>query len=461
MTPPDAPDDLGSDEVTVVDPSSLRRAVAAAAVGNAVEWFDYSIYSFLAVTLGQVFFPGDPSSQTIAVFGIFAAALAVRPIGGIVFGSLGDRIGRQKVLAATMLIMAGASFSIGVLPSYATLGIGASILLLVARLVQGFSTGGEYGGAMTFVAEHAPDKDRGLLASWLEFGTLTGFVMGSGLVVVLTVLLPPADLLSWGWRIPFLIGGPLGVVGLYLRYRLGESPAFEGGDSGEEEEERGVGAQLRETVFGQSRPLLVCIGLVIVFNVSDYMLLAYMPTYLTENLHIDQTTGLLLVLVVMVLLMMFTLVVGRISDRIGRRKIALAGCLGFLVLAIPCFLLIQQGTPGTIFVGLFVLGLVLVCFTGTMPSTLPSLFPTRVRYGALSIGFNVSVALFGGTTPVIVAVLISATGSTLMPAAYLMFAAVVGGIAAYFMRESAGRPLKGSSPTVTSDAQARQVSGEA
>lgn len=191
------------------------------------------------------------------------------------------------------------------------------------------------------------------------------------------------------------------------------------------------------------------------------MLLAYMPTYLTENLGFDMTTGLLLVMVVMVLMMGLTVVVGRLSDRIGRRRIVLTGCIGFLVLSLPCFLLIQQRTTGAIFAGLLALGLVLVCFTGTMPATLPALFPTRVRYGALSIGFNVAVALFGGTTPLIVAALITATGSTLVPAAYLMFAAAVGAVAAYFMRETAGRSLKGSTPTVTSQEEARQVAGEA
>ncbi len=333
------------------------------------------------------------------------------------------------------------------------------LLLLVARLVQGFSTGGEYGGAMTFVAEHAPDKERGFRASWLEFGTLAGFVMGSGLVTALTVLLPPPDLLSWGWRIPFLVGGPLGLIGLYLRFKLGETPAFEqSDDSGEEGEGgRGIKAQLRETVVGQARPLLVCAGLVVVFNVTDYMLLAYMPTYLTENLAFDMTTGLLLVMLVMVVMMGLTLLVGRLSDRIGRRRIVLTGCIGFLVLSLPCFLLIQQRTTGAIFAGLLALALVLVCFTGTMPAALPALFPTRVRYGALSIGFNVSVALFGGTTPLIVAALITTTGNTLMPAVYLMFAAAVGAVAAYFMRETAGRSLKGSAPTVASDAPTPKV----
>src|SRR3954454_12870757 len=417
------------EDVTVVELGSLKRTVAAAAVGNAVEWFDYSIFSFLAVTLGKVFFPSG-SGQTLGAFAVFAVALAVRPLGGLFFGALGDRIGRQKVLATTMLLMAAGSFSIGLLPSYATFGIGASILLLVARLVQGFSTGGEYGGAMTFLAEHAPDRHRGRLTAWLECGTLAGFVLGAGLVVILTVVLGSSELESWGWRIPFLAGGPLGLIGLYLRFKLGETPAFEQSSEGQEDApgDHGLREQLRETVSEQRRSLLVCVGLVIVFNVADYLLLGYMPTYLTEELKVAQTTGLLLVLVAMVLMVGPTLYVGRLSDRIGRRKIALTGCAGFVVLAFPCFLLIEQASPGPILAGLLPLSVVLVAFTGTMPGILPALFPTRVRYGALSIGFNVSVAVFGGTTPLICQGLVQATGSTLVPAAYLALAAVVGGV---------------------------------
>ena len=211
--------------------------------------------------------------------------------------------------------------------------------------------------------------------------------------------------------------------------------------------DRGIKHQLRETIVIQARPLLVCVGLV--FNVTDYMLLAYMPTYLTENLAFEMTTSLLLVMVVMVLIGGHLRRYRRPSDRIGRRRIVLTGCLGLLVLSLASFLLIQQRTTGAILAGLLALGLVLDCFTGTMPATLPALFPTRVRYGALSIRFNAAVALFGGTMPLIVAGLVTATGSTLMPAAYLI-AAAVGAVAAYFMRETAGRSLKGSTPTVTS-----------
>jgi MFS transporter, MHS family, proline/betaine transporter len=311
---------------------------------------------------------------------------------------------------------------------------------------------------MTFVAEHSPDKRRGFLTSWLEFGTLGGFVLGSGLVTALSFALSPESFLSWGWRIPFLVGGPLGLIGLYLRLKLSETPAFEQEDSSEgEEKDQGVLAQLKQTFAGHSRALLLCTGLVIAFNVADYMLLTYMPTYLSENLRFDHTIALLIVLVVMVVMMGLTLVVGYLSDRVGRRRIILAGSIGFLVLAIPAFLIIQNVTVATIFGGMLLLGVALVCFTGTMPATLPALFPTRIRYTGLSIGFNIAVALFGGTTPIIVAALIAATGSLMMPAYYLMFAALCGGVAALAIGETARRSLKGSAPTVESEAEAREI----
>ncbi|MYS76988.1 MFS transporter, partial [Streptomyces sp. SID5926] len=261
---------------TATDPALVRRAVKAAALGNAMEWFDFGVYSYIAVTLGKVFFPsGNPTAQLLSTFGAFAAAFLVRPLGGMVFGPLGDRVGRQKVLAVTMIMMAAGTFAIGLIPSYATIGVWAPVLLLAARLVQGFSTGGEYAGASTFIAEYAPDKRRGFLGSWLEFGTLAGYIGGAGLVTLMTALLSDGDLMSWGWRIPFLIAGPMGIVGLYLRMRLEETPAFAA--EVEKAETARVKVPLREMVTGQWRALLLCVGLVLVFNVTDYMLLSYMP----------------------------------------------------------------------------------------------------------------------------------------------------------------------------------------
>ncbi|MGD1217653.1 MULTISPECIES: glycine betaine/L-proline transporter ProP [Streptomyces] len=434
-------------EITVTDPALVKRAVKAAALGNAMEWFDFGVYSYIAVTLGKVFFPsGNPTAQLLSTFGAFAAAFLVRPLGGMVFGPLGDRVGRQKILAFTMIMMAAGTFAIGLIPSYATIGVGAPILLLAARLVQGFSTGGEYAGATTFIAEYAPDKKRGFFGSWLEFGTLAGYIGGAGLVTLMTALLSDDALLSWGWRVPFLIAGPMGIIGLYLRMRLEETPAFAA--EVEKAEKSRPKVRLREMVAGQWRALLLCMGLVLVFNVTDYMLLSYMPSYLTSELKYDETHGLLVVLGVMVLMMVVQPFAGALTDRIGRRPLIFAGCAGFLALSVPALLLIRQGSLLAVALGMAALGLLLVCFTAAMPAALPALFPTKVRYGSLSIGFNISVSMFGGTTPLVVTALIGATGNMMMPAYYMMAAAVIGGVAVWFMSESAGRPLPGSAPSV-------------
>ncbi|MFI6353513.1 glycine betaine/L-proline transporter ProP [Streptomyces sp. NPDC050743] len=439
-------------DVTVTDPALVKRAVKAAALGNAMEWFDFGVYSYIAVTLGKVFFPsGNPTAQLLSTFGAFAAAFLVRPLGGMVFGPLGDRVGRQKVLALTMIMMAAGTFAIGLIPSYASIGVGAPLLLLAARLVQGFSTGGEYAGASTFIAEYAPDKKRGFFGSWLEFGTLAGYIGGAGLVTLMTALLSSQDLQSWGWRVPFLIAGPMGIIGLYLRMRLEETPAFAA--EVEKAEAARPKVPLREMVAGQWKALLLCMGLVLVFNVTDYMLLSYMPSYLTSELKYDETHGLLVVLGVMAVMMIVQPFAGALTDRVGRRPVIAAGCAGFLFLSIPALLLIREGSLLAVGLGMGALGLLLVCFTAAMPAALPALFPTRVRYGSLSIGFNVSVSLFGGTTPLVVTALIGATGNMMMPAYYMMAAAVVGGFAVWRMSESAGRPLPGSAPSV----EARQA----
>ncbi|MFJ9961334.1 glycine betaine/L-proline transporter ProP [Streptomyces avermitilis] len=447
---PVAPPVPSTTDVTVTDPALVKRAVKAAALGNAMEWFDFGVYSYIAVTLGKVFFPsGNPTAQLLSTFGAFAAAFLVRPLGGMVFGPLGDRIGRQKILALTMIMMAAGTFAIGLIPSYATIGVGAPLLLLLARLVQGFSTGGEYAGASTFIAEYAPDKKRGFFGSWLEFGTLAGYIGGAGLVTLMTALLSSDDLLSWGWRVPFLIAGPMGIIGLYLRMRLEETPAFaaELAKASKKEQDRPK-VPLRTMLSGQWRALLLCMGLVLVFNVTDYMLLSYMPSYLTSELKYDETHGLLVVLGVMALMMIVQPFAGALTDRIGRRPVIAAGCVGFLFLSVPAILLIRQGSLLAVALGMGALGLLLVCFTSAMPAALPALFPTKVRYGSLSIGFNVSVSLFGGTTPLVVTALIGATGNMMMPAYYMMAAAVIGGAAVWFMAESAGRPLPGSAPSV-------------
>ncbi|UXF65290.1 MULTISPECIES: MFS transporter [Rhodococcus] len=449
-----------SPDVCVTDNASVKRAVKATMLGNAMEWFDFGVYAYLATTIGKVFFPdASGSAQLLSTFAIFAAAFIVRPLGGLFFGPLGDRIGRKKVLATTIILMAGSTFAIGLIPSYESIGIAAPILLVLLRLLQGFSTGGEYGGASTFVAEYAPDKRRGFFASFLEFGTLAGYVAAAGIVTIIQTVVSSEDLLQWGWRIPFLIAGPLGLIGLYLRLRLEETPAFQMMEQAEERSlaDESTGKKLRETLVDNWRPLVLCIVLVATYNIAHYGLLSYMPTYLTNTLGYDESHGLVLMIIVMIVMMMGISYVGKFSDRVGRKPLLLSGFIGFFVLSLPAYLLIGVGNYVTVFLGLAILGGLLLLFVGVFPSVLPALFPTGIRYGGLAIGYNLAVSIFGGTTPLVLTALESATGSNLVAPMYMMIAAVIGGIAVLMIPETARKPLDGSPPSVATDEEARRI----
>ncbi|MFF9396083.1 MFS transporter [Streptomyces griseoluteus] len=448
------------DDVQVVEPPLLKRAVGASALGNCMEWFDFGVYSYLAATLGKVFFPGaSPGAQVISSFATFAAAFVVRPLGGLVFGPLGDRLGRQKVLATTMIMMAIGTFAIGVIPGYSTIGIAAPILLLVARMVQGFSTGGEYGGATTFVAEYSPDRRRGFLSSWLDFGTFVGYALGSALVTVLNLLLSDAEMLSWGWRIPFLIAGPLGVIGLYMRLKLEESPAFQQQMDEHEKSlaQESAGSEFKDIIKRHWKALLICMGLVLLYNVTNYMVTGYLPTYQTETLGRSSSSADVLVLIGMVWIVILITFLGRLSDRIGRRPLYGWAALAMIVLAVPAFLLIKMEGTWAPILGVLILSTLLACFAAPSAATLPALFPTAVRYAAMGIGFNFAVAAFGGTTPLVTAALVDITGDDLMPAYYLMLAGVIGLITVKFLPESAQVPLRGSQPMVGSDEERREL----
>ncbi|MDM5334937.1 MFS transporter [Ureibacillus composti] len=439
---------LKKEDVIVVDAKAAKRTVFVTSLGNAIEWFDFGVYAYLAVTIGKVFFPEiDPSYQLIYAFATFAIAFIARPIGGYVFGMLGDRVGRKKILALTLIMMAASTLFIGLIPSYSTIGVAAPILLLIARLVQGFSTGGEYAGAMTYIAESTPDKKRGYLASGLEVGTLVGFSVSAALVTLLTFILGPEKMVEWGWRIPFLIAGPLGIIGFYLRSRLEETPAFKAMEEVKEEESHQV--SIKEILTNHWKPLLICIGIVLFYNTALYMVLTYMPSYLTQELGYGETKGLAYSLLVMVLIIPIILAAGYWSDRIGRNRIVIGALIGTILLSIPAFIMMGTGHDFVVFLGLFILGIMLAAFQGTLPATLPSLFFTEVRYGSLAITYNISTSLFGGTTPLVIASLVSMTHNSMVPAYVLMVVCVIGlVVVGFFVKETAGRSLRGSAPTV-------------
>jgi MFS transporter, MHS family, proline/betaine transporter len=414
----------------------LRRAIAAAAIGNATEWFDYGIYSYGVTYIAAALFPGHAAEAVLFALATFAISFLVRPLGGMFWGPLGDRFGRKSVLAVTILFMAGATFGVGLIPPYASIGALAPLILVLLRMVQGFSTGGEYGGAATFMAEYAPDDRRGFYGSFLEVGTLSGFSFGAVLMLGFSLSLGDQTMHAWGWRIPFFFAGPLGLAGMYLRSRLEETPVFRAAS------ERA--AQSHRTGFlikHHWQPLLVLGGLVIALNVVNYTLLSYMPTYLQRRIGLTSDQALVVPILGMLFMMLFLPLAGALSDRLGRKPLWWFSLAGLFVLVVPLYKLMETGVDGAV-AGFVALGLLYAPQLATISATFPALFPTSVRFAGFAIAYNVSTSIFGGTAPALDSMLISATKNPLAPAYYMMAACVVGAAALCFMPETAGVSLR-------------------
>ena len=419
------------------DQATLRRAIGASALGNATEWFDYGIYAYGVTYISAALFPGDVDEAVLFALATFAISFLVRPLGGLFWGPLGDRLGRKTVLAFTILLMSFATFCVGLIPDYDTIGFWAPALLILLRMMQGFSTGGEYGGAATFMAEYAPDDRRGFYGSFLEFGTLAGFSLGTFLMLAFSLLLGDVAMREWGWRIPFLIAAPMGLIGMYLRSRMEDTPIFRE----ETRRQEAAGTPRLSALFRRHwRPMLVVGGLVVALNVVNYTLLSYMPTYLQRRIGLSTDEALLVPLVGMLFMMVFLPVVGSLSDRVGRRFMWKLSLIGLFVAVVPLYMLMGTGLTGA-FIGFILLGLLYVPQLATISATFPAMFPTSVRFAGFAIAYNISTSLFGGTAPVIGSGLITATGNELMPAFYMMVACLVGLAALRFMPETAGRSL--------------------
>ncbi|OBH18393.1 MFS transporter [Mycolicibacter sinensis] len=434
----------------------MRRSIRGTAIGNFMEWYDFGVYGYLATTIARVFYPGAGAASLIGVFGTLAAAFALRPVGGLVFGPLGDRIGRKRVLVTTLILMTAGTTATGLLPGYRAIGVAAPILLIVTRMVQGFSAGGEYVGAMVYIGEQAPDNKRGMMAGFLPLSSQAGYVVAGALVTGLQNWLPDEAMLSWGWRIPLLLSAPLGLAALYLRLRLEESSAYQHHGAGPGDDDSAL-AQLRRTTR-RWRPLALCIALVLTYNVTDYLLTGYLPTYLQTTARVPHPTGLLLIVLTLLVMMAAVVPVARLSDHIGVKPVLWLGCAMLVVLSVPAFALIgSAGSYPGAFLGVLLIGTMLLCLDATLPATLPALFLTEVRYGALAIGFNLSVSAFGGTTPLIAEALVSSTDNPLAPAYLLIAAGAIGALALVYTPEVAGRRLPGSGPAVESEARAREL----
>ncbi|GAB3241210.1 MFS transporter [Mycolicibacterium hippocampi] len=440
MSSPDQP--AAAAEPADQPPEVLKKAIAASAIGNATEWFDYGLYAYGVSYIAAAIFPGDTTEATLFALMTFAVSFLVRPLGGFVWGPLGDRLGRRQILAITIVLMASATFCVGLVPTFDMIGFWAPVLMIMLRMIQGFSTGGEYGGAATFMAEYAPARRRGFLGSFLEFGTLAGFSAGALMMLGFSAVLSDDQMSSWGWRLPFLIAAPLGLIGIYLRMKLEDTPVFrELEDQGKEEES--VGAEFKDLITRYWSPILKLGGLVVALNVVNYTLLSYMPTYLELSIGLSTNFSLVVPIIGMLAMMVFVPFAGHLSDRVGRKPLWWVSLIGLFIAVVPMFMLMSTGVVGAI-IGFAVLGLLYVPQLATISAMFPAMFPTQVRFAGFAIAYNVSTSIFGGTAPAVNEWLVGETGNNLWPAFYMMGAVVVGAIALSRVPETTRCPINGT-----------------
>lgn len=415
------------------DAQTIRRAVLACAIGQVFEIFDFVIYGFFAVAIARTFFPsGDPIASLLATFATFAVGFLMRPVGAMVIGWYGDRYGRRKALVVTVGMMACATGFTGLIPSYAAIGLLGPVLLVICRMFQGFSTGGEWGGAAAFLVEHAPSGKRGLIGSLQQAATAIGAMCATFSAAVLSGALSQDAFFSWGWRIPFLIGFVLGPVGYYLRTRVAETPAFQ----------RAMATQtitrmpLAEAFTTHGWVFLSAFGLSIIGCVINYVYLVFLPSFASQTLKIDLSYALWSTTFAGIIYLVLTPIVGHWSDRVGRKPMMLACAVLAFIMAYPLFLFLETHPT---FLGLLVVQAiaqaVLTLYTGVISTILSEMFPTNVRYTALSVSYGFAVAIFGGFAPYISTFLVHVTGNPLAPSFYVMAAALASGIAVLFVHE--------------------------
>ncbi|MEB4604164.1 MFS transporter [Raoultella ornithinolytica] len=402
-----------------------KRALIAGSIGNFIEWYEFAVYGFLATVIARNFFQlaGEaPLTGLILTYASFAIAFFFRPLGAIIFGRIGDRIGRKPTLIIVLVMMPLATTAIGLVPVYASIGIAAPLILTGLRILQGLFAGGEYGGAVSLMTEFAPRGKRGLYGAWQSFTVALGLLAGAGIVALISVVLSPEELYAWGWRLPFFLAIPMGGVALWLRVKMEETPGFL-----RQQKQQQQYPQPTANVGQTLKAILTGIGRLMVWSAAGYTYLVIMPAYLQSSLHTGFNQALLIAVISNIGFAMTILPAGILSDKWGRRNVMVVAAVLLLILALPLLKILQAESSTLLVKALVVLvaGGLVGMLAGPGPAMLSEMFPTKVRYTGLGLAYSLSNAIFSGCAGLIITGLIKQTGNLDIPAYYVMATAVV------------------------------------
>ncbi|QJY44493.1 MFS transporter [Pseudonocardia broussonetiae] len=429
------------DTVAVVErPTAAvrRRAVVAIAMGNLLEWYDFAVYATLASILGPLFFPSTSASASLlASLSVFAVGYVARPIGALVFGRLSDHRGRRSGLVVIIVLMGVSTVGMGLLPTYAAIGVAAPVLLVLLRVAQGMAIGGEFATATTYLVEVAPPRRRGLYGSITYVTAALGFALGLAVVVVLNAVVTPQGVADGWWRLAFLLSVPLLLIGRYLRRRATESPAFQAMKA-----EAAAAAPGQAAPSRSIRPMLQVFGIGIAVAVGSYTVLGFVLSYLLVVVQQPPGVAYGTALVATTIGSLLVLAAGHLSDRVGRRPMMLASAVLLAVLAFPAYLLLSTGGFGPALAGQLLLWVPVAIGLGVIPSLFAEMFPARNRTTAMAFPHALVTAIFSGTAPLVSTLLVSATGSVIAPAWYLLAAALLSGAVSLGIRETAWSDLR-------------------
>lgn len=427
------------DNTPVLTPADRRRAISAGAIGNFIEWFDFIAYGSVAVFLAPLFFPStDPLTSLLSVFAAFAVAFVARPLGGVIWGYIGDRWGRKAALSSGVLVMSGATACMGLLPTSETVGWVAALLLVILRCAQGLAAGAEWSGSAVFLVEFGDKKRRAFFASLSPTGASLGALAGISVVALLTAVLGTETVADWGWRILFLIAAPLGLVGFYIRGRLHDTPAFET----LKKEGAVEKAPIREALRTHKKGIFLLFVMAACSNTATYAMVTFMVSYLRNTVGISAGTALFTNAIAVAFIAIGTLTGGVLADRFGRRPVYLWSVGSLVLLSVPMFMLVNLGNMAALIIGQCLLAFVIGSMLAPISVLCIELFPARMRYAASALGYSIGAGILGGASPLISTALIGATGSTLAPAFYLGGVSLIAFlIVAKLLRETVNMPF--------------------